>query len=286
MNKRIVRALLIALLLVSSACSFVRTGYDQADTLLYWWLDRYLDFNRAQSREVKPLLRELHAWHRSTQLPEHADMLAGFAAIASGDLTSAQACTGLGRVREKAESLTMAAVPTLARIAVLLETENLNRLRRKFAEDDREWREKWLDGRPDKLAEERYDDWADRADHWYGRLNAEQKQFIRNAIARSSLDPQLNWRLRQQRQQDVLATLEQIVKTRPPAAEAEAAIAALVQRALHVNDPSGEQMRLKLFDEGCANIAALHQLATPAQRQRAKEKLLAYEKDFRKLAQR
>jgi hypothetical protein len=45
-------------------------------------------------------------------------------------------------------------------------------------------------------------------------------------------------------------------------------------------------MRRNLFNEACANSAAMHKLATPTQRKRAEEKLAGLEQDFRKLAAR
>jgi hypothetical protein len=59
-----------------------------------------------------------------------------------------------------------------------------------------------------------------------------------------------------------------------------------MERALHPDDPVGAEMRRNLFNEACANSAAMHKLSTPAQRKRAEEKLAGLEQDFRKLAAR
>lgn len=276
--------LLMAFLL--SACGLVRTGYDQLDTISYWWLNRYLDFNDVQAREVKADLKAWHAWHRSTQLPAYADILAELQLMAKNDVSPAAACDVIAKTRDRFETLLFQAAPQAATLALSLEPANMKRLRKKFSEEDKQWREKWLDIAPDKLAEDRLDEWSDRSEFFYGRLNAAQKQAIRDAIARSALDPKISWMLRQKRQEDILATLEKIRKSKPSASMAEAEIRALIERSLHPEDPIGAEMRRNLLNEACVNAAAMHQLATPAQRKRAQEKLAGLEQDFRKLAAR
>ncbi len=92
--------------------------------------------------------------------------------------------------------------------------------------------------------------------------------------------------LRQKRQEDMLATLEKIRTSKPSPSMAETEIRALIERSLHPEDAVGAAMRHNLFNEACVNAAAMHQLATPAQRKFAQEKLAGLEQDFRKLAAR
>jgi hypothetical protein len=269
-----------------AGCGLVRTGYDQLDTLTYWWLNRYLDFNETQARAVKADLKAFHAWHRHTQLPDYADLMVELQRMAKNDVTPAAACETITKARDRFETLMFQTAPQVASLAVSLEPGNLKRLRKKFAEEDRQWREKWLDIAPDKLAEDRADEWGSRSEFFYGRLSAAQKQAIREAIARSALDPNISWILRQKRQEDILATLEKIRKSQLSTAQAEAEIRALIDRSLHPDDPAGVEMRRNLLSEACVNAAAMHQLATSAQRKRAQEKLASLEQDFRVLSAR
>lgn len=274
--------LLIALLL--SACGFVRTGYEQLDTIAYWWMNRYLDFNDVQAREIKADLNAFHAWHRSTQLPAYADILAELQLMSKAEVTPAAACDVITKARDRFDLLLLQTAPQAATLALSLEPANMKRLRKKMAEEDKQWREKWLDIAPEKLIEDRLEQWRDRSEFFYGRLNAAQKQAIQDAIARSVLDPKISWMLRQKRQEDILATLEKIRTSKPSPSMAEAEIRALIDRSLHPEDPAGAAMRRNLLNEACVNAAAMHQLATPAQRKRAQEKLAGLEQDFRKLS--
>lgn len=280
------RCCLLLVVVLLSACGLVRTGYEQLDTITYWWMDRYLDFNDAQARAVKADLKVLHDWHRTAELPTYADLLADLQRMAKSDVSPVAACDVITRVRDRFELLVLETSPQVAALSLSLEPANMKRLRKKFAEEDKQWREKWLDISPEKLAEERLEEWSGRSEFFYGRLNAPQKQAIRDAIARSALDPKISWMLRQKRQEDILATLEKIRKTRPSASMAEAEIRALIERSLHPDDPAGAEMRRNLLSEACVNAAAMHQLATPAQRKRAQEKLASLEQDLRKLVKR
>lgn len=276
--------LLIAVLL--SACGFVRTGYEQLDTIAYWWTNRYLDFNEVQAREIKADLETFHAWHRSTQLPAYADILAELQLMVKTEVTPAAACDVITKARNRFELLLLQTAPQASALALSLEPANMKRLRKKMAEEDKQWRKKWLDISPEKLAEDRQEQWRDRSEFFYGRLNAAQKQAILDALARSALDPKLSWMLRQKRQEDILATLEKIRTSKPSSSLAEAEIRALMERSLHPEDAAGTAMRRHLLNEACLNAAAMHQLATPAQRKRAQEKLAGLEQDLRQLAAR
>ena len=93
---RIISALLLVLL---AGCSAVQTGYNNAPTLLYWWLDGYIDFNDAQARPVRESLDALHTWHRRQELPAYAEWLGRLQQQAGGTVTPEQVCTELAQVR-------------------------------------------------------------------------------------------------------------------------------------------------------------------------------------------
>ena len=67
------RWIVLLLLLASVAgCTAMRIGYRQADTILAWRADDYLDFNPQQKHDFRERLDRLLEWHRYEQLPEYA----------------------------------------------------------------------------------------------------------------------------------------------------------------------------------------------------------------------
>ena len=65
-----------------TGCSALRLGYANGSTLAWIWIDGYFDFSRAQSPDVQKKLDNWFAWHRSSQLPAYAALLAGLHSFA------------------------------------------------------------------------------------------------------------------------------------------------------------------------------------------------------------
>lgn len=281
---RLLSALLLASLLAS--CSAVRTGYEQLPTLSYWWLDSYFDFTGEQAAQIRRDLREIQQWHRATQLPAYADLLAsvGDRTLADGDAagTCEDMRKGLAQIDVLGEHLT----PYLARWARQLKPAQLARLRRELAEKNAEWREEWLDIPAADLAQKRYENWLERADRFYDDISDEQKRFMQQAVARSAFDPNLSWQQRLARQQDMLDALTRIIDARVDEDGARSEIAALIDKTLHPPERDYRAMLDTLVSETCANLAGLHQLASLRQRQHARDKLAGYERDLRILSRR
>ena len=81
-------AALAAVLVLVSGCSAIGLVYKQADTLAFRWLDRYADFDDAQSLRVRESIAAWFSWHRRTQLPDYADLLTGVEADVLADTTA------------------------------------------------------------------------------------------------------------------------------------------------------------------------------------------------------
>lgn len=261
----------------------VKLGYDQADLVARWWFDRQLDLDSSQSRWLKQELQGFHAWHRQTQLPAYAELVDVVARQSIGDVTSDQACENIDLAAEHLDTLIKQAVPLFAGLARQLQPAQLQHLKRRFAEEDREWREKWLDGSNEQRIRRRVDDWEERAETYYGRLSRQQREFLFHAVQNSSWQPQVSWERRLNRQQQILLTLEKIQSQKLSQSAAEAEILALIERVMHPSEVRFSTMQQRLQAEACINLAALHQLATAEQRSRAQKKLMGYERDFKQL---
>ena len=63
--------------LPSAAAARCGSAYNQAPTLAYWWLDGYVDFDdRAGAARCARRSTDWFDWHRATQLPDYAGLLA------------------------------------------------------------------------------------------------------------------------------------------------------------------------------------------------------------------
>jgi hypothetical protein len=276
--------MLLAAPLLLAGCSALKLGYNQADALLYWRLDSYVDFSREQAPRVRESLAQYHRWHRQTQLPAYADLLQRIRPQLAGPVTAEQACAWVGEVRELlAPALDPAQWP-LVWLAGELSDEQLQHIARKQASTDEDWKDKWLDVTPERREEERFDQALSRSETLYGHLGEGQRAALRESLAAEPFEPQRSFAERQRRQQDLRQVLRKIRDEKLGTEPARALLRAYMARALESPDPATRRYQQAQLREGCAGFARLHEATTSAQRAHAMRTLKSYEDDFRLLA--
>ena len=278
---RIIGALLVAAAL--AACSTVRLAYNNLPEVSYWWLDTYLDFDGSQTPKVRDELAQLLSWHRQNELPRIAGLLQEAQALAPHDVTAAQACRMADQIRERLLAVTERAEPAGTELALSLTEAQLQQLERKYAKNNADYRKEWLERSAADVQEKRYDRFLDRLEDFYGRLSPEQRELLRRQVAQSVFDPRLADAERRQRQQEALQLLRGFNAAKPSAAEARAAIHAYVMRIAEPPPGPWRDHQQALLQEGCRNLAALHNTTSAGQREQAVRRLQAYQEDLRQL---
>ena len=278
---------LLALGFLLQACSAVKTAYNQAPTLAYFYLNGFMDFNDAQAVQVKAEMSRLHAWHRQTQLPAYAELLQKIQQKMPQDLTSAQACEVFGDVRQKALTMSNYAEPALASVAATLMPSQLETMQRKFAKGNKTWREDYLDGSAKDMQEKRQKSAVKRADMLYGSVNDRQRVLIAQQVEKSGFNPAQSFAERQRRQKDVVQTLGKTIATatvtQPDTAALQIEIRSLLSRSIASPDAAYRNYLDATTQDSCANLAELHNTTTPEQRKKAVQVLAGYEQDVRVL---
>jgi hypothetical protein len=275
---------LLALTAALAACSAVKLGYNNLDHVAYWWLDSYIDFNDEQALRVREDLARLHLWHRSHELPHLAAMLHSMEELASGDVTPAQACAFVEQARERYHATTEQAEPALVTLAMSLAPEQLLHLERKYANNNAEYRKRWVRLPPSELAEKRFQQFLERSEMIYGRLDEPQRAVLRHQVEQSIFEPRRILAERRRRQQDALQTLRKLTGHSVSFSEARGLLRGYVARTLEPPDAGHRRYQQALIDEGCRSFAGLHNSTTPAQRQAAVRRLRAYQRDLQELA--
>ena len=278
---RIIGVLLVAAAL--GACSTIKLAYTNLPELSYWWLDAYVDFDGSQTPKVRDELAQLLSWHRQNELPRVLGVLQEAQALAPRDVTAAQACRMADQIRERLLAVTERAEPAGTELALSLTEAQLQQLERKYAKNNAEYRKEWLDRSRAEVQEKRYEKFLDRLEDFYGRLTPEQRELVRQQVAQSVFDPRLAGSERRQRQQEALALLRGFNATKPPPAEARAAIHAYVMRIADPPPGPWRDHQQALLQEGCRNLAALHNATSASQREQAVRRLQAYQDDLRQL---
>ena len=279
---RIIGVLLVAAAL--GACSTIKLAYNNLPELSYWWLDAYVDFDGSQTPKVRDELAQLLSWHRQNELPRVLGVLQEAQALAPRDVTAAQACRMADQIRERLLAVAEHAEPAGTELALSLSEAQLQQLERKYAKNNAEYRKEWLDRSPSKVQEKRYEKFLERLEDFYGRLTPEQRELVRRQVAQSVFDPRMAAAERRQRQQEALVLLRGFNTAKPPAPEARAAIHAYVMRIADPPPGPWRDHQQALLQEGCRNLAALHNATSASQREQAVRRLQAYQDDLRQLS--
>ena len=269
---------------ISAGCSAIRLGYGQAPDLAYWWLDRYVDFNDAQTPRVRDALAQWFAWHRRTQLPDYAALLARAQGELAANTTPARTCEWWADLRSRMDTSVERGVPAMAELMLTLTPQQLQNLERRYAKSNEEFRSEYLQTDAARRLKEAVKRAVDRAEFFYGKLDDEQRDRVAKSVAQSPFDAELWAAERQRRQQDALQTLRRLRAEALGADQAQAALRAYIVRA--GRSPREEHQRYadRLTQFNCAFTANLHNVTTTAQRQVAADKFKGWENDLRALA--
>jgi len=277
---------LLALALLGG-CSAARIGYNQAPTLAWWWLDGYMDFDAEQSPKVKDALQQWFAWHRTSQLPDYANLLAAAQVQVQQPATPQQVCRWADDLRVRLAAAFAQGVPMAAELLPALRPEQLAHLERRYQKSNRDFEDDFLQQDSDERLKAAVKRTVERSEMLYGRLDERQRQLIAAGVAASPFDPTAWFAERQAVQSETLQTLSRLTAGGPARADRESnlaglqALAARVQRATPSPYRSYQQ---RLTEYNCAFIAQLHNSTTAAQRQTARNKLKGWEDDLRTLA--
>lgn len=277
-------AIIGAALALLTGCSALRMGYGQAPQLAWWWIDGYLDFDRAQQPRVRAALDQWFDWHRQTQLPDYAGVLARLRAEAAADVSPAQVCRWNERLRERIEPALERVLPAAAEIALTLTPAQLQHLEQRVAKANEQFRREQLPPDPAERLATATERLLDRYESFYGRLDDAQRRLVVESAAASPYDPAAWAAEREDRQRELLAALRRIVAERPDPARVQATLRTLARRFDGSAQGALQAQRLRLAQHHCETIARLHNSATAAQRQHLRRKLGGWEGDLRALA--
>lgn len=279
-------ALLLLACATLSACSALRTAYQQADVLLYWQIDRYLDVQSAQKPALNQAIAQWLAWHRRTQLDDYRQALVGLRQLAEAppsQLEPPQLCTQLDDWRARIARAWQPAVPLLAPLLLTLQPAQLDHLARRYARDLDEFKDKQLQPDRAERAEAALARTVEVAEDYFGDLLPAQRDWLAQQLAASPYDAQRWLQLRQARQQATLRQLRAWQAQPPELAEVQAWL--LRQTPGQLPSEAGERAWLQSLQQAnCALAAGLHARSTPAQRRHLRDKLLGWEADLQALA--
>jgi hypothetical protein len=278
---------LCAVMLLSAGCSALRFGYNQAPDLAYWWLDGYVDFNDAQTVQVRDALGAWFAWHRRTQLPDYGSLLSRAQVEVQANSTPARVCEWWDTVGARLGTSFGQGVPAAAELMLSISAKQIQHIERRYAKANDEFRDEFLQREAAKRREASITRAIERAELLYGTLDEAQRRQVGEWVSQSPFDAELWFAERKHRQQDALQMLRRLSAAaggEAAQAQAQAALRAYIERARVSPREDYRRYADKLTAFNCDFAAKLHNGTSAAQRQAALQKLKGWETDVRALA--
>ena len=273
--------------LILTGCSAVRLGYNKLPEIASWWLDGYIDFSDTQGPQAKVALQKLQAWHRKEELPAIAELLVQAQTLAPQNITPEQACKIWEGAQVRIESFIQESSRLAAPVVSQLSAKQLKHLEKEWASRNEDWKKQWLQGTPDSRIKKRVDLAAERFNSFYGDLNLEQRQVLKQQFLQSTWVPEASYQRRLKRQEEQLIALQamssEITKPAMPLPQVEKALQSLILQSVRPKEAADLSKQLQFEQQACQNLAQLHNTMSPAQRLKAQRKLKDYETDVREL---
>lgn len=278
---------LFAFALLLAGCSAVRLGYSNGESVVFWWLNSYVDIESNQQPWVKRHIANLLAWHRSTQLEQYANQLTRIQTQLQGNVTSADVLDAFKGIRNSALVTVNKAVPELADLAVSLHPQQIANIEKKFSSNNESYRKDYMRGDLERRQSDRFKKLMKQAEYWFGDFSPEQEAQIRAASNARPLNRELELEIRKRRQHEVLAML---YKVRSEKLDSAATAALMKQYMAGVLDHFGQQEH-KAFSEASQialadTLALIINVTNATQKAHAQKRLQKWIDDCRALAAR
>jgi hypothetical protein len=287
MRRSILRLILLAVTgVLLQGCSAVRLGYGNADSLVRWWADQYVNMSPEQDALTRERLVRVHAWHRKTQLPEYVAVLRQSQKLVAGQPNVADMLAlGDGMIRlgrTVAEQMT----PDIADFLATLAPEQIERMAERLADKNLEYaKEAQLADGEGGQRKARYKRLLERTEYWFGDFSDPQKTALRRMIDGQSTGSQFWYDERLRRQQEWLTLARQVQRDRP---SRELVMKWLRDYATRFDlplDPARLAQAQSLRRASAELSVAVLAMTTPAQRANVQQKLGDLMRDFTELSQ-
>jgi len=283
-----VRLLFLAFVVVLAAgCSSVRFTYNHGDTLLYWWLNAYIDIDSDQSDWVKKDIDSLFQWHRTTQLRDYAGLLTKMQRqLGDGNVTQDELLADYRDIKARTELLAFKALPQLADLALSIKPEQISQMEKKFAKNNADFRKKFMSGSVQDQQDARFKKSMEQFELWFGSFSREQTAALRKASDARPLDNEIWLQERTLRQKKIVALLRRVQQEKLNKEQTMSAIHNLLREMFdRMETPERKAFFDAYVDNTAKFIVTAVRLTTPEQKAHAQKRMQGWINDFNELAQ-
>jgi hypothetical protein len=285
LSHRVRTVFLMALMVLAAGCSSVRFTYNHGDTLLYWWLNNYLDFDSDQSGWVKKDIDNLFQWHRKTQLKDYVQLLQNGQRQLSGNLGPADLMSDYHDIKARSELLAYKALPELADLARSVRPEQIAQMEKRFAKNNEDFRKKFMRGDIEQQQKARFKKSMEQFNLWFGSFSSEQEAVLRKASDARPLDNNIWLDERIRRQKRIIAVLRKVQQEKLSKEATVSLLHALVKDLFdRFEAPERKAFFDSYTDQTIQMILTAVKIATPEQKAHAQKRMQGWIDDLNTLA--
>jgi hypothetical protein len=269
-----------------AACSSVRFAYNQGDTLLYWWVDAYVDLDSEQGGMVKQDIDQLINWHRKTQLRDYSQLLAqAQTKLGNGNVTHADLRGMYKDVKTRTEVLAFKALPELTDLALSVKPDQIANIEEKFQKNNETYRKKFIAIDNEKKQKQRYKKSMEQLNLWFGDFSSDQEAILRKASDARPLNNQFWLEERIIRQKKIISVLREIQQKKLGREATTALLNNLLKDIFGRFDSPERKPFFDTYIDASINLMLTAiKIATPAQKAHAQKRMQGWMEDFKVLA--
>jgi hypothetical protein len=284
LRRRLARAAIIGVALLLAGCSALRLAYSGAPQFTWWWLDGQFDFASEQTPQVKDAIERWFTWHRQTQLPEYVAWLEALDRRAAEPVDAVQVCAIYGDARQRLQPAIDQALERAADLVPVLTLAQVTHFEAGLAKSTAELRREYA--QPDTVERRRaaLKRQVERYERFYGKLDEPMRRIVEAGVTASPFDSTLWIADRERRQRDMTQSLRRWLAERPDRAVVVREMRELAGRMEASADPTYRSIQQRSREHNCRIAAAVHNAASPTQRESLRRQLRAWQGDLKSLA--
>lgn len=203
---------MIAFLLTTTivGCSTVRFAYNQGDTLTYWWLDDYIGLSQVQEPLIRGSLERHFWWHRTEQLPAISETLQRAQKKLQAPVSASEFLNLRSELLNHTYKVAEEVIPDAAKLLISLDASQIDTIQKKINKRNQKFRNEFLPKDKNKQASVRANKIIERTESFYGSLNTQQENKIREYLLKNSIDAEIAFEARLRRQAEFIAICKEV----------------------------------------------------------------------------
>jgi hypothetical protein len=275
----------ILLTFLISSCSSIQVAYNQADFLLKWWLDDYIDFTDQQENFYAQAIPTLLKKHRQEELPKALQKLRQLRTKLEKPLSEEDGTLIVHEIKTLSKESIYLAQDDLAKLALTLEIKQIQHLQNTFNKLNIKFQNDYLKGSAEERLSKRLEKVIERTEAFTGDLSKSQKSQLKEIAKEYLLDMQIVYQTRIFKQQLILNTLRKINSEQPSLPQVKIMLNQLFTEIELGTTAEQKEFEKKRDLHSGVILSKTTELLDQSQRKKSQEKIKAWENDLQILIQ-